>query len=662
MYAGMPYVLEEAIIEVYRDRGWSLSETDNPHLSPRASMDERSALTPSLEDLYDKIEIVLKRRNYGQEVHQNMGAALRSRLQSLMMGNKGLVFNTRRATPLRELFEVPCIIELKNLGDDEEKAFVMALLFTFLYEYAEVRQRDIPLEKRGKRLGHLTLIEEAHRLLTATHGSGGTSETGDPKGKAVTMFTDMLAEMRAYGEGFVIADQIPTKLAPETLKNSNLKIVHRLAAPDDREITGACLNLNPAQIRHLNNLKQGEAVVHNERLGEAALVQIVNFKDLRAPIVDEDALQLLLDAQKVGNPLSLMRDAGCVACPAPCRFFARYRDMEESERKPLAVALRRVWESLAAAPPPSPVAEDDASAINNDGAGDVHTITPAISGLTASDDHGEARRAWTEWRAWQASVAGGDAPSLTAGAADETRTGLTYCAATRIAHDWLGDVLLAQAALWKRAEPTPPERLAREHAARALGLLTMAWIKAANTADATGATGDAPLPPDVQSAWDAARATVCASVFAQPPRDRDGCAACPARCRMASFVAGYQPALAPAVQDHLQNNADANGAARGLLNSVTGANGVTIPFLARRATSERLHRDFAYCLLVNTPPPAHADAANAARRQSVLTVLRGDAPLTPEPAPAPTPLSSPPPAAESADPLAQWRANLPPAS
>ncbi len=632
MYAGMPYVLEEAIIEVYRDRGWSLSETDNPHLSPRSSMDERSALTPSLEDLYDKIEVVLKRRNYGQEIHQNMGAALRSRLRSLMMGNKGLVFNTRRATPLRDLFEVPCIIELKNLGDDEEKAFVMALLFTFLYEYAEVRQRDIPLEKRGKRLGHLTLIEEAHRLLTATHGSGGTSETGDPKGKAVTMFTDMLAEMRAYGEGFVIADQIPTKLAPETLKNSNLKIVHRLAAPDDREITGACLNLNSAQIRHLNNLKQGEAIVHNERLGEAALVQIVNFKDLRAPIVDEDALQKLLDAQEASNPLSLMRDGGCVACPAPCKFFARYRDMEENERAPLAAPLRRVWEGLA-----------------------VHALNlanaDASSETTPVADTDEASRAWAEWRAWRTQLAGGAAPSLTAGATPAALVGLTYCAATRLAHDWLQDALKARGALWGRAALTPTDRLACEHAARALGLLTMAWIKASDAA--ADATETAAVPPDAQTAWDTARATVNAALFASPPRDRGGCPACPARCRMLPFVAAYQPALAKVVQAELSKTASGAETARGVCQTVSGANGATIPFLARRAGDERLRRDFAYCVLANTPPARANDAAETARRDAALSALRGDDAFPPEAPPAAAP------AFPVADPLAQWRANLP---
>src|SRR5262249_10831085 len=134
MFAGMPYVLEEAILDVYSERGWSLYTSGNAFLGDKATLDERSALTPSLEDLHDKIEIVLERKNYGQEIHRNLGAALRSRLRSLMVGNKGVALNTRRSTPLADLFESPTVIELQNLGDDEEKAFVMALVFGLLYE------------------------------------------------------------------------------------------------------------------------------------------------------------------------------------------------------------------------------------------------------------------------------------------------------------------------------------------------------------------------------------------------------------------------------------------------------------------------------------------------------------------------------------------------
>src|SRR5206468_715934 len=93
MFAGMQYVLEEALLEIYAERGWSLYTFGNTYLEDARSQDDLAALTPNLQDLHDKIEVVLARKKYGQEIHQNMGAALRSRLRSLLVGNKGLALN-----------------------------------------------------------------------------------------------------------------------------------------------------------------------------------------------------------------------------------------------------------------------------------------------------------------------------------------------------------------------------------------------------------------------------------------------------------------------------------------------------------------------------------------------------------------------------------------
>ena len=342
MFAGMNYVLEEALIDVYTERGWNLYTSSNPFLGEFITSHEQNALIPCLEDLHDQIDVVMNRKKYAREVHDNMGAALRSRLQSLMNGTKGLALNTRRSIPLRDLFARPTIIELQNLGDDEEKAFVMALLFTQLYEYAETRLQDTPPKFRGT-LQHLTLIEEAHRLLQATH-STPNPEIGDPRAKAVSMFTDMLAEMRAYGEGFLIADQIPTKLAPEILKNSGSKIIHRLAAPDDRQVAGSCINLDEQQTRYLNNLPPGFAIVHNEQIGEAVLTKIHSVQD--RPYLNPENLQdVLPPAIKREEKLYLYRHGGCRSCPSPCDFY-RWVDRFQSQkqtREDLEVFLHHLY-------------------------------------------------------------------------------------------------------------------------------------------------------------------------------------------------------------------------------------------------------------------------------------------------------------------------------
>jgi Helicase HerA, central domain len=306
MLAGLPAVLEEAMLDVYAERGWNLRTGRNDVLDERPAFDDVSALSPTLQDLRDQIEVVLARPAYAGEAYQNMGASLRSRLNSLSTGIKGDVFGSPRSVSAAELFGHPCVIELRDLADDEEKAFAIGLLLGMLYEHAESRQPDPEMSTES--LQHITLIEEACRLLRAPRAAG--AETGDAQAKAVTMFTDMMAEMGAYGEAFVVADQIPVKLAPEVLKNTNVKIIHRLAAADDRAAVAASMNLSEAQSRFLSVLPPGVAVVHDGTIGSAVLTRV----PAAAAAVTNMAPPSRPDRRY------LHRHGGCAHCPQPCTF------------------------------------------------------------------------------------------------------------------------------------------------------------------------------------------------------------------------------------------------------------------------------------------------------------------------------------------------------
>lgn len=479
MAAGMPYVLEEALLDIYQARGWSLYTSQNLFLGERPTQDERYALMPCLADLHDQIERVLERKRYAQEVHQNMGAALRSRLRSLMVGNKGLALNTRRGIPLATLFTAPTVIELKNLGDDEEKSFVMALLFTFLYEYAETRQARLPAGER-ETLQHLTLIEEAHRLLKAAPDRR-SPEMGDPAAKAVAMFTDMLAEMRAYGEGFIIADQIPTKLTPETLKNTGLKIAHRLIAADDRQAIGSSLNLEEAQIRHLNNLKPGQAVIHDERIGAAVLVQVYPAKETQAPLTADSGFTALNDTGL--DPSYLYRHAGCRGCPAPCQFYYQLENL-----------VRRGVQ--------------------------LPTWTPLFEGLLLGEPPAQV---WETWRALWQSCAWSHPPA---------GPGLAFCAVTQATYEWLQSWLLQR----QRGETllSPAEQLRLENAAKTLSALWPAWL-ARLTEPALDEAGTAIYEQATRRLHD--------QIATAPPVEWPGCEACLARCRLLPWVAPVLPAV-----------------------------------------------------------------------------------------------------------------------
>jgi hypothetical protein len=160
------------------------------------------------------------------------------------------------------------VLEIEDAGDDHDKAFLMGAVLIRLTEHLRLRARN---ERPGEpRLRHLTVIEEAHRLLRQPPPGAGIGAAAH----AVEMFADLLAEIRAYGEGLIIAEQIPAKLIPDVIKNTAVKIVHRLPAADDRAAVGATMNLSDAQSEYLVTLPPGEAAVHADGMDYPLLVRI----------------------------------------------------------------------------------------------------------------------------------------------------------------------------------------------------------------------------------------------------------------------------------------------------------------------------------------------------------------------------------------------------
>ena len=255
MYASMPYILEEAILEIYRERGWDLGRSVNRYVD--IYKDDFSAYVPTLQDLYLKVDMIVKKKGYFQEQQMNIQAALKARLSSLMVGSKGSMLNTLYSIPAKDLFEKPVVIELENMGDDDEKAFVMGLLVSKLYEYRKTTA------SKGNVLKHVLVIEEAHRLL-ANIPDSANMEVANVKGKAVSAFVDMLSEIRAFGQSVFVIDQLPSRVSPNIVKGTGAKIVHRLLAKDDREAVGWTMGMNDDQINDLSLLKTGECVVSQD--------------------------------------------------------------------------------------------------------------------------------------------------------------------------------------------------------------------------------------------------------------------------------------------------------------------------------------------------------------------------------------------------------------
>ncbi len=280
MYGPMPYILEEAIHNVYKNKGWNFATEDHPYYtdSSEADYDRKSLLFPNMEDLKEEVERVVDNAGYYQDLQNNIKAALKTRINNLTLGVKGKIFNSRHTFDSEILFENPTIIELSNIVDDEEKAFLMGLILNKLYSYKEKENSKKIEEKENSKLNHITVIEEAHRLLPNI-SLDKSGEEASARAKAIETFTNILAEIRAYGEGIIIADQIASKLNRDVIKNTNIKIIHRTMDYEDREIVGKAINLSDEQILDIAELKSGEAIVHNKDIHQAFMVKIDEFKE-----------------------------------------------------------------------------------------------------------------------------------------------------------------------------------------------------------------------------------------------------------------------------------------------------------------------------------------------------------------------------------------------
>jgi len=274
----LPIVLEKALRECYLEKGW--------HLTDRVTGQENRNF-PTLSDLCDVFqdeldstgEIIgpglVSKLGYSSEIQQNIKAALTLRLLNLRDSPLGNTLDASNMEPWDwdDLLSRPAVLEFDSVIDEDEKALLIALILTYLSfvrktKYQKQLQQNQPQEK----LVHLTLIEEAHRLFANVSSSG--MESVSTRAKAITVFSDMLAEIQTLGEGLIIAEQIPAKLARDIIKHPEIKIMHRMTADEDRRLIGEAMNFLEQHRRFVTTLKSGNAAIYMEGLHAPALIQI----------------------------------------------------------------------------------------------------------------------------------------------------------------------------------------------------------------------------------------------------------------------------------------------------------------------------------------------------------------------------------------------------
>ena len=279
MEAAIPQIIESAMYSCYEDYGWNIDTDENEKFDN--PYDGGVYSFPTLEDLLNKIETEVTKHNFDDRLKKDYIGSITARLQGLLVGSKGQMLNSRRSIDFRELIEKKVVLEIEGIKNGTEKSLVMGFILTNLCEALRAKYN------KDKHFKHITLIEEAHRLL-----SKYTPGDSLNKKNSVETFADMLAEVRKYGESLIIADQIPNKMTPEVLKNTNTKIVHKIFAEDDKEAIGNTISLSKEQKDFLSSLPTGRAIVFSQSWTKAVQVQIERMTDTTSDeIIDEDRLK-----------------------------------------------------------------------------------------------------------------------------------------------------------------------------------------------------------------------------------------------------------------------------------------------------------------------------------------------------------------------------------
>ncbi|MCA9874806.1 MAG: ATP-binding protein [Anaerolineales bacterium] len=311
MWEPLPRLFLKALNRTYYRYGWTAFRKPTGKGDPPF---------PTMRDFYRELsQVVDYEIEHEGEVKGNIRGASKLRIEALLEGSCGRILSARQSLPITSWMETPTILELRHIGDDEDKALMMAFVLLAVNEYLD---KGRPRQQKGQ-LQHVILIEEAHRLLE--NSSNETSaEQANTKGQAAQAFARALAENRKYGEGIMIAEQLPTKLVPDVIGNTGLKVMHRLTSADDREVMGRAMKFNEFQEEHVVTLRTGQAVVYGLDTEEPLLMQAPNFwQDWEAygaesqPVSDAELADKMRRRQRRFAE-RFVPFTGCRSCPAPC--------------------------------------------------------------------------------------------------------------------------------------------------------------------------------------------------------------------------------------------------------------------------------------------------------------------------------------------------------
>lgn len=267
-------LLDKSIGLAYEKYGWNeYNENDG------------SKEYPCLEELRDIFTDQVEKTTYNGNFKGDLKSFLNVRLEGLMRRDAGEVFNVKKSTIKPEdWISKSSIIEMEDMGE-KNRNFLTLLLCNYIREELKIIKKK-NADDANKNPNHVIFIEEAHNVIANTAEQSGSNI--NPKISATKFIVDMLAEVRALRESIVIADQLPSSMAQEVMKNTGLKIALRMSSQDEREYISSTISASPVQIDNLSRYEKGKSLVFFEKMEKAMEVQICKWEGDDNPKSDEE--------------------------------------------------------------------------------------------------------------------------------------------------------------------------------------------------------------------------------------------------------------------------------------------------------------------------------------------------------------------------------------
>lgn len=298
-------LFENVIRRCYALHGWrSYNKTGDPNAIPFG-----------LFEFILEFKKMISETDYGKELKGNLQSAGTMRLINLIEQNP-VLYDSIYTTPISELLSHPTVIELNSIEGQEQKSLLMALLLIQVCTYTKHRRAS------GGILKNVFLIDEAHVLLAPE--TGNSNVQGAREGEAITSraLQNMVAEVRAFGTGILIADQSPTKVGSGILANTNIKVTFQLVDKGEKEAISNCMNLSSEQERAISNLKAGQAFVFMKGFETPQVVQTPDVRNLYSIDFDasdeevRDKMKASKDISPIFRPFLLCEN--CIECKGGC--------------------------------------------------------------------------------------------------------------------------------------------------------------------------------------------------------------------------------------------------------------------------------------------------------------------------------------------------------